>query len=192
MDANLTFRKYWQSESELGVITDTSSSNHLILAHAGSKDGFIDGALLNFKAGNTSGDYHGKMNADNFGKWVKEKLLCLPSDISVHDNTLCVPVSNIPCNSVIIMDNAAYHRTQLNKPPSKSSVKKVMVELLQKNEIRCLEKMRKPELYQLIQLHKSPTQFIFLMSYLKSTVTLFYGYHLTCVISTQLNSLGQK
>lgn len=157
VDANLTFRKCWQSESEPGVITDTSSSNRLIIAHAGSEDGFVEGALLNFKAGTTSGDYHGQMNTDNFGKWVKEKLLCLPSDISVDDNNLYVPVSNIPCNSVIIMDNAPYHSAQLNKPPSKSSVKKVMIEWLQKNYINCSENMRKAELFELIQLHKPPT-----------------------------------
>ena len=43
--------------------------------HAGSRNGFITNAKLIFKAGSSSGDYHGQMNSVNFEKWSNEKLL---------------------------------------------------------------------------------------------------------------------
>jgi hypothetical protein len=153
VDANLTFRKCWQSQDLPGVITNTSANNRLIVISAGSEDGFVEGALLIFKAGSVKGDYHGQMNFVNFQKWVGEKLLCLPPNFDVGGN-LYVPVSNIPANSVIIMDNAPYHSLQVNKTPSKYAVKSQMIEWLQKQNIQCSLEMRKCELYHLIELHK--------------------------------------
>ena len=66
VDNNLTFGKCWQSDDILGVVTNTSSSNRIIVVQAGSKNGFIDGSELLFKAGKVSGDYHGQMNGQNF------------------------------------------------------------------------------------------------------------------------------
>ena len=59
-----------------------------------------------FKAKSTTGDYHSEMNFENFKKWLQEKLL-----------------PNLQPNSVIVLDNAAYH-----KCPTAASRKAVIQE----------------------------------------------------------------
>ena len=86
-----------------------------IIVHAGSKDGFVENAALVFKAGQCTGDYHGQMNKENFIKWLTEKLL-----------------PNIQDNSVVVLDNAPYHSSLADKVPTKSSLKKDMVDWLSK------------------------------------------------------------
>jgi hypothetical protein len=49
-----------------------------------------------FKSGTKSGDYHHEMNFDNYERWLKTKL-----------------IPNLPPNSVLLVDNAAYHNVQL-------------------------------------------------------------------------------
>jgi hypothetical protein len=66
IDNNLTVQKCWQSEHQSGVLTNSSSTNRLIVVHAGSERGFVETSLLIFKAGKATGDYHGQMNARNF------------------------------------------------------------------------------------------------------------------------------
>ncbi|XP_068081808.1 uncharacterized protein [Anabrus simplex] len=139
VDNNLTFNKCWQSDNQPGVMTNRSSSNRLIIVHAGCEDGFLEGALVIFKAGKTSGDYHGQMNAENFEKWIREKLL-----------------PNLPKNSVIVLDNASYHCVQQNKPPTKYAVKKEMKSWLERNYVPYGEDMRKSELFHLIEINKGP------------------------------------
>ena len=95
-----------------------SAGNRLIVAHAGSKDGFVPNADLVFKAGCATGDYHGQMNNENFEKWVREKLL-----------------PNIPSNSVVVMDNASYHTKIVDPIPTKYSSKRKMYEYLDKQNI---------------------------------------------------------
>ena len=51
VDSNLTFNKCWQSETETGIMSNTASSNRLIITHAGSNAGFLQNALLIFKVG---------------------------------------------------------------------------------------------------------------------------------------------
>lgn len=140
VDNNLTFKKCWRNEMIDAVLTDTSSTNRLILVHAGSRGGFLNGAKLLFKAGTTSGDYHGQMNSVNFEKWATDML-----------------IPNLPQTSVVVMDNAPYHSVQENKVPTKSSTKSVMLEWLTKNNIEASLTMRKDQLFHLVQLHK-PTE----------------------------------
>ena len=104
VDNTLCFSKCWQTEDMLEVLKNNSSSHRLIIVHAGGKNVFVNGADLIFKSGTTTGDYHGHTNAENVVKWIEQKLL-----------------SNIPNNSVIVMDNAPYHSVQENKPPTKSN-----------------------------------------------------------------------
>src|SRR5258705_586897 len=92
VDSNLTFGKCWQDGTTAGAKAHVNSSNRLIVVHAGSSAGFIKGAGLIYKAGTSSGDYHGQMNAVNFVKLLEEKLL-----------------PNLPQKSVIVIDNAPYH-----------------------------------------------------------------------------------
>jgi transposase len=54
--------------------------------------GFIPGALLVFKSGLKTGDYHGDMNHENYFKWLRNQL-----------------IPNLPSNSVVVLDNASYH-----------------------------------------------------------------------------------
>lgn len=69
------------------------SFGRIIVVHAGSIRGFAAKAGLVFKAGTTTGDYHGQMNKENFEKWLKEHLF-----------------RNVPQEGcVIVLDNAPYH-----------------------------------------------------------------------------------
>nr|CAH7759088.1 unnamed protein product [Callosobruchus chinensis] len=70
---DLTFKKCWQSEDAMGVVSNISSTGHLIIVHAGSQDGFVRNACLIIKAGQASGDNNGQMNQENFTKWLSEK-----------------------------------------------------------------------------------------------------------------------
>ncbi|XP_034194575.1 uncharacterized protein LOC117610854 [Osmia lignaria lignaria] len=77
------------------------------------------------------------MNADNFERWIQEKVL-----------------PNIPENTVIVMDNVSYHSVQINKPPTKYATKTAMLNWLIKNNIPCNDQMRRYELHELIEKNK--------------------------------------
>lgn len=73
------------------------------------------------------------MNWDNFSEWFQEKLL-----------------KNIPKNSLIIMDNAAYHNVLAEEAfPKKSHSVKRLREWLSNNEIPWNKDMLKSELFEL-------------------------------------------
>ncbi|CAG9122699.1 unnamed protein product [Plutella xylostella] len=86
-----------------------------------------------FKSHSKTGDYHGDMNATNFRKWIDEKL-----------------TPNIPPNSVIVMDNAAYHSTQIEKKPTISSLKSDMQQWLERRGVQHDSSMRKCDLMKVI------------------------------------------
>ncbi|KAF8789131.1 Down syndrome cell adhesion molecule-like [Argiope bruennichi] len=121
LDSNLSFEKCWRDE-KIGAAIKDSSGRRLIVVHAGSESGFVPNAGLIFKAGSATGDYHGQMNSDNLKKWIVEKLL-----------------PNIPTNSVIVMDNAAYHTKVMDPVPTKSSKKDKMCACLEKKQIPSLQ-----------------------------------------------------
>jgi transposase len=79
-------------------------------------------------------DYHWQMNSDNFEKWVNEKV-----------------IPNLATPSVIVMDNAPYHGKQVDKPPTKSSPKKDMLEYLRRHGVPYEEDMRKYALFSLVE-----------------------------------------
>jgi len=137
VDTNLSFKKCWQSENVFGVAENISSSGRYIVVHAGNENGFVQGAALIFKAGLSTGDYHGQMNELNFTKWIEEKLL-----------------PNIPKQTVVVMDNAPYHSVLASKVPTKSSTKGAMVKWLKDNKIQFDESKRKFELYDVVCAHK--------------------------------------
>lgn len=133
IDSNLTFGKCWQDDKMTGVKVDINSKNRLIVVHAGSSNGFIDGAELVYKASTTVGDYHGQMNFQNFEKWTLEKL-----------------IPSLPPNSVICMDNAPYHTKKVDPVPTKYATKTVMVDWLLQKGLAHDPTMRKAELYDII------------------------------------------
>ncbi|CAH2089450.1 unnamed protein product [Euphydryas editha] len=132
-------------------LTDTSSSNRLILVHAGSRAGFLNSGNLLFKASTATGDYHRQMNQTNFEKWTTEML-----------------IPNLPPPSVVVMDNATYHSVQENKVPTKCSTKPVMLEWLLKNNVEASILMRKDELFRLIEIHKPKEKTFKIDEYVKS------------------------
>ena len=105
----------------------------LIIVHAITKDGWVNGAQLIFDAKKRTGDYHGQMNWENFSKWFEIQLL-----------------PNIPANSLIIMDNAGYHNVLADDSfPTPKTRKEELLAWLERNCIPWTDDMLKPELYAL-------------------------------------------
>ena len=96
-----TNSRSWSDDSSNGLFAEISKGQRLIMIHAGGEMGFIPNALLLFKSGTKSGDYHDEMNGKNYEKWLIEKL-----------------IPNLPEKSVIVTDNAPYHNVQLNPAPT--------------------------------------------------------------------------
>ncbi|KAG8236393.1 hypothetical protein J437_LFUL014914 [Ladona fulva] len=101
----------WKSDDKEGIKAPVSKGQRLIIVHGGGEMGFIPEALLIFKLGLKTGDYHGEMNSGNYLKWVKNQL-----------------IPNLPPKSVVVIDNAPYHNVQLNRPPSSNAKKDTMKE----------------------------------------------------------------
>jgi transposase len=134
VDANLTFRKCWQNKEVVGITTNVNASKRLIVVHLGGSGGFVEGCELVYKAGKATGDYHGQMNSDNCEKRMNEKV-----------------IPNLATPSVIVMDNAPYHGKQVDKTPTKSSLKKDTLEYLRRHGVPCEEGMRKSTLFSLVE-----------------------------------------
>jgi hypothetical protein len=60
IDSNITFSKYWQGETEFDFQKNFNAGNRLL--RAGSENGFLHNAMLVYKAGAATGDYHRQMN----------------------------------------------------------------------------------------------------------------------------------
>ena len=150
-----SMKKCWQSD-DMQLKIPFTRGDRLIIVHAGSRQGFIDGACLMFKAKSSSGDYHSEMNSTNFFKWVKEKL-----------------VPNLPANSVLVIDNAAYHNIQEDKCPTQSTRKADMQSWLERHSVQFDPRMLKAELYELcLKNKKSPV-------YILDTILQQHGH--TCI-----------
>lgn len=105
----------------------------LIIVHAITKDGWVDGAQLVFDAKRRTGDYHGQMSWENFSKWFSDQLL-----------------PNIPANSLLIMDNAKYHNVYVEDAfPTVKTRKNQLIDWLEINNLPWQSDMLKPELYTL-------------------------------------------
>ena len=63
VNAGHTVSKCWQT-NQMGLLLPFNKGERMILLHAGSKNGFISGAKLVFKAKSTTGDYHSEMNIE--------------------------------------------------------------------------------------------------------------------------------
>ena len=95
-----TYFKEWMKD-DVARVVPTGRGERLILLHAIDKNqGFLPGCQLLFKSISTDGrDYHTEMNGVIFEDWLKNKLL--PA---------------LPEPSLIIMDNAPYHKRQDGTP----------------------------------------------------------------------------
>lgn len=137
VDSSHSNPKAWTDGSTKGLKTPISKGQRVVIVHAGSEAGFVPNALLTFKAGGKSGDYHDNMNYENYEKWLKTQL-----------------IPNIPPNSVVVVDNAAYHNKQYDLAPTSNTRKADMQAWLTQKGVEYDDDMLKPQLYQLIKTHK--------------------------------------
>lgn len=140
--ASYHLQKCWQSEEEPGILASDSVGARWIIAHAGGKTGFVENGLLLFKSKSKSSDYHDDMNSANFMRWMNEKI-----------------VPYLPSNSIVVMDNASYHCTQVNKAPTIGNRKAELQEWLTKNGIEFDDCWTKAQLCVLIKRHKGDPQY---------------------------------
>lgn len=122
--------KSWTDDSNLGLRTSISKGERLIIVHAGGRYGFVPNALLVCKSKQKTGDYHQEMNTENYVKWLRSML-----------------ITNLLPNSVLVIDNASYHNTQIDKPPTSNSLKTDIISLLTKHNIPFDMKLSKSKLY---------------------------------------------
>lgn len=98
-------------------------------------------ALLAFKSGMKTGDYHDDMNFQNYDKWIQNKW-----------------IPNLAPKSVVVVDNASYHNKKNYLAPNSNSKKLVMRSWLSEKGIAFTPDMLKPQLYQLIKKTQGPLQ----------------------------------
>ncbi|XP_062531792.1 uncharacterized protein LOC134201289 [Bombyx mori] len=127
----------WQSAEVPGLFTTESVGSRWIIAHVGSENGFVENALLIFKSQSKSSDYHDDMNSGNFLKWITEKV-----------------IPNLPEKSLVVMDNAPYHCTQLNKAPTMANFKSEMQQWLREKNLNFELTWTKAVLFDLIKQNK--------------------------------------
>ncbi|XP_065905339.1 uncharacterized protein [Dysidea avara] len=126
-----------------GVSKPSGKGERLIILHAGGKDGWVPGCDWVFKAKKGSAaDYHQEMNAENFERWFKEKLL--PA---------------LPANCLIVMDNASYHSRHLEEQPKQKWRKAQLKEWLNKKRIAYPESSLKRDLWEIIKRAKTPARY---------------------------------
>ena len=63
----------WHKEK---ICKPSDKGTCVIILHAGSEHGWINGANLVFQSKKATGDYHDGMNSVNFEEWFHDKLLC--------------------------------------------------------------------------------------------------------------------
>lgn len=118
----------------------------LIILDAGSSQlGLIPGCGLLFESKTNSQDYHDEMNSEHFTDWFKNTLL-----------------PRLPARSVIVMDNAPYHRHQVpdSKVPNTSSTKPVILAWLDRNSIHYPENAVRAELLELVKQNKPRPRYV--------------------------------
>ena len=135
-------KKCWQSTG-IQHHAPFNKGERIIIVHAGSKDGFVNGAQLIFKSKSKSGDYHDDMNFDNFRRWLESQL-----------------IPNLPPNSVVVLDNASYHSKQEDRCPTQATKKADIQAWLKRRGVHFTEGMLKAELLQLCKLNKPQPKFV--------------------------------
>lgn len=126
---------WYYGEDGSWVQKPTGKGERLIIMNAITINGWVPSAKLVFKSTKKTGDYHGQMNWELFRKWFTEML-----------------IPNIPDNSLIIMDNAAYHNTlSVNSAPMPTSSKVKIRAWLEANKVPCREDSLKSELLEILK-----------------------------------------
>ncbi|XP_063231084.1 uncharacterized protein LOC134535768 isoform X2 [Bacillus rossius redtenbacheri] len=132
-----TVSKSWQDKSLQSAKRRTVGDGKMfIVVNAGGRTGFVPGAGLLFVSGQKTADYHGEMNGETFLMWFEDMLVHLEEP------------------SVIIMDNASYHSTQVEKTPATNWTKDALIAWLEKNEIKHENNLLKVELLRIAKQNK--------------------------------------
>lgn len=158
-DTHDVTKKGWQMDDKICTLNvPASRGKRIIILHAGSASGWVNGALLLSakNMSNCSADYHQDMNACLFEKWFEDQLL-----------------PNITEGSVIVMDNAPYHSRQKELIPCSNTRKGDIQMFLSKHNISYPEKATKDALLKIIKLHTfNKTYFIEEMAKMKNCEVL--------------------
>jgi transposase len=126
---------WYSNEDGPWIQKPTGKGERLIIMNAITKDGWVQNGKVVFKSTRKTGDYHGQMNWDIFMKWFIDKLL-----------------ANIPDNSIIVMDNAAYHNVLADhSAPTPTCAKKKIQTWLEANKIPCRDDCLKVELVEILK-----------------------------------------
>ena len=109
----------------------SGKGKRLIIAHIGSKDGFLPNALLMFESKKT-GDYHEDMDGDRFEDWFSKAVL-----------------PQLKPEDTVVMDNASYHSVLIEKAPTSASKREEMLIWLRNRKYRIrkwktAKRLRKP------------------------------------------------
>lgn len=145
VNQNYTVDKCWvdtAASKATGVKVPTGKGSRLIILHAGTKHGFVKDAELVFQAKN-DGDYHQQMTSVRFEEWFRTQLL-----------------PNIPPNSVIVMDNASYHSTLVEKMPTQAWKKSDIKEWLINKGEQPSEELLKKQLLLLTKKHNTGKKYL--------------------------------
>ena len=131
VNKNHSARFTWYLEQDGPWVNKPSGVGpRLIVVHAMTRHGWVDGAELVFGAKRRTGDYHGQMNWSNFSKWFETQLM-----------------PNIPEGAIVVLDNARYHNVLVeNFFPNASSTKEELRKWLTRNGHAWCENMLKSEL----------------------------------------------
>ena len=102
--------------------------------HAGSDEGFVPNAKLNFITKSKTEDYHDQMNGKHFEEWMETQLF-----------------PNVPANSTIVMDNASYHSVKAEKLQRQTQINQKCRNGSENTIIEFSTSLKKKELYTLIK-----------------------------------------
>ncbi|KAK3933191.1 Protein FAM243A [Frankliniella fusca] len=109
-----------------------------IISHTGGAKGWVPNAGLFVKGvRDKNDDYHTEMNGETFNRHFKEDIL-----------------ANLKEPSLIIMDNAAYHRVQEEKQPTSNWRQRELKDWLDSNGVPYREGMTNADLLALARMHK--------------------------------------
>ena len=132
----------WQSELVV-LKVPFGKGERFIVVHAGTDKGFIEKALLVFKAKASQGDYNNEMNGKNFMRWLNERLQ-----------------PNLPPNSVLVVDNAPSHSRQEDKCPTTATRKAEIQAWMDQNHIPYSTRMLKAEVPQICKTQKPQPEYV--------------------------------
>ena len=126
-----------------GIKRPPGKGARLIILGAGGENGWIPDTTLIFRSQKNTGDYYDEMTADHFEEWFGSQLL-----------------TNVPPNSLIVMDNASYHSRRSDPVPVKSWTKQIMQDWLQAKGVEFPINALKTELYSIIQRLKPTPRYV--------------------------------